>query len=238
MTRLDSRLLIETSEGVDLEVAPAGPVSRALAYALDAVIRVVILLGIALSLRMLGDFGEGLLLIAFFLLEWLYPVLCEGLWGATPGKRWMRLRVVTREGLPPSWAAAVLRNLLRAVDFLPLLYVTGLFSLLLSRHFQRLGDLAANTLVVHAPPVAAGERPLDLPPAPLGWPMNGLERQALLDFGARSAQLSVQRQQELAGLFATAIGTDDGEICRQRLLGGAASLIGPGELQSEQESSQ
>ncbi len=223
---LDSRLLVATPEGVDLELIPAGPLARALAYLVDLVLRALLMLVAAIVLAQLGEFGGGLLLLVFFLLEWIYPVLYEALRGATPGKRWMRLQVVTADGLPPSWAAICLRNLLRVVDFLPLAYILGLVVMLVSGRFQRLGDLAADTLVVYLPPAAAPLPGNDIEPLALPFAVTLDERQAILDFAARSNQLSTDRQCELAAILATALREADPEACRQRLLAGAHHLAG------------
>ena len=108
-------------------------------FLVDWIIRLALLLALGLLLGGLGELGRGLLLIAYFLLEWLYPVLFEGYSGRTPGKVVMNLRVVSSSGLPLSWAGTTLRNLIRVVDFLPFLYLGGLISMLLNGRFQRLG---------------------------------------------------------------------------------------------------
>jgi uncharacterized RDD family membrane protein YckC len=78
----------------------------------------------------------------------LYFILMEGLWGGmTLGKRLFRIRVVMADGTPITFKAAVVRNLLRPADFLPALYVTGLISTFVNPRAQRLGDLAAETMV-------------------------------------------------------------------------------------------
>jgi uncharacterized RDD family membrane protein YckC len=104
-------------------------------------------------------------------------------WAATPGKRALGLKVVMDDGLPVTPAASLIRNLLRAADFLPFLYAAGLISMLVRADFKRLGDLAAGHVVVHvadpshAEPAttrrhATPERPLSTPgaggPARLG----------------------------------------------------------------------
>ena len=86
----------------------------------------------------------GVMLVLLFAIEWLYPVVFELLpWAATPGKRALDLRVVMDTGLPVTPAASLTRNLLRAADFMPMLFAFGLLSMLLRRDFKRLGDLAA-----------------------------------------------------------------------------------------------
>ncbi len=68
--------------------------------------------------------------------------------GQTLGKRALRIRVLSERGVPISGAQAILRNLVGTVDGLSFFYLIGLTSMLLSRNFQRMGDLAARTMVV------------------------------------------------------------------------------------------
>jgi uncharacterized RDD family membrane protein YckC len=90
----------------------------------------------------------GFMLIDF-MVQWAYFVIFEQLMqGRSPGKAMLRLRVVRRGGLPIDLRASLLRNLLRVVDMLPTYYMVGLTSLFVSRHTQRLGDFAADTVVV------------------------------------------------------------------------------------------
>ena len=72
---LDTLTHFETPEGVVLRMSVAGPVPRALAWLIDAVIRYTLLFIIAMITIWMGDFGTGLLLLSMFLLEWLYPVV-------------------------------------------------------------------------------------------------------------------------------------------------------------------
>jgi hypothetical protein len=82
-------------------------------------------------------------------LEWFYGCVFEGLWsGRTPGKWLVGLRVIKDGGYPISFFDALLRNLLRAADGLPVFYGAGLITMLATRRMQRLGDLLAGTIVV------------------------------------------------------------------------------------------
>jgi uncharacterized RDD family membrane protein YckC len=86
---------------------------------------------------------------AQLVIELFYFVVFETAWrGRSPGKRLVGLGVVTDEGLPISFGASLVRNLLRSVDILPSAYTTGLVSMLVTNHTQRLGDIAAGTVVV------------------------------------------------------------------------------------------
>jgi uncharacterized RDD family membrane protein YckC len=92
----------------------------------------------------------GLALVAFFVLSWGYGTFCEGLFnGRTIGKACLGIRVVSDRGIPISGAQALLRNLVGSIDgVFPFFFQIGLASMTLSRRFQRLGDLAAGTMVV------------------------------------------------------------------------------------------
>jgi uncharacterized RDD family membrane protein YckC len=209
---LDTRLRVETPEGVDLLLSPAGPLVRARAFAVDLLLRGALsLLAIGLLGR-LGDLGIGLALILLFLLNWGYMVLFEALnQGRSPGKQLLGLCVVHEDGTPVSWGAALLRNLLRFVDMLPLGYACGLLASLVSPRFQRLGDLAAGTLVIHRQrlPLAPPSDPVAALPSPLA--LSTEEQRAVLAFDERQQQLSPARREELAGLLAPLLGVPPGE---------------------------
>ena len=116
--RLDTLHTAETPEGIALSLRPAGLFARGLAYLIDFAIRLGIFVGISITVGMLGKMGFGILLVAYFCLEWFYPVIFElTRAAATPGKRVMGLRVVMDSGLPVTPAASLTRNLLRAADF-------------------------------------------------------------------------------------------------------------------------
>ena len=148
-----SSLTIETPEGVVWAFDLATPVTRALAWAVDAA-------GIAAITYAARKFSEGLgmwspdwanaLSMAVYLAVSMgYAILLEWRWrGQTIGKRLLRLRVIDAHGLQLRFAQIVLRDLIRAVDMLPLTYLIGGASALLTRDGQRLGDLAANTIVI------------------------------------------------------------------------------------------
>lgn len=199
---LDTSQSVATPEGVDLSLVPAGVVPRATAFCIDLLLRGVLLAALLTTLAMLGHLGMGLMALVAFLVEWFYPVAFEVLGdGATPGKRSVGLRVVEADGRPVGLAASVIRNLLRTADFLPALFGFGLLFMLFHPRFQRLGDLAANTLVVWAPPALSAP---DLPPARAQAPAARLrlaEQKALIAFAERSVRLSTSRQEELADIL-------------------------------------
>jgi uncharacterized RDD family membrane protein YckC len=153
---MNSQLRIETPEGVDFAFTLASPITRALAWALDNAI--VIAAGVTLS-QISGAFGAlnadwaaAIVVVGYFVISTAYWIVMEWLWrGQTIGKRLLRLRVVDAHGLRLTLAQVALRNLLRAVDQLPVCYLLGGAAALLSSRAQRLGDLAANTVVLREP---------------------------------------------------------------------------------------
>lgn len=83
------------------------------------------------------------------LLSLVYFTVTEAMFGASPGKLWVRLRVVRVDGTPLTLRAVIIRNLLKPIDWLPILYLLGGASVLLTTNSQRLGDIAAGTTVVY-----------------------------------------------------------------------------------------
>lgn len=199
---LDNLHYIETPEGSDLVLRPAGVGVRILAFSIDFLIKTGAIIVASILLGMIDGLGAGMGLILFFLLQWFYPVYFE-VWrdGRTPGKRRMQLRVVSDDGTPLTFAASLIRNLLRAVDFLPFFYVAGILAITVSRQFQRLGDMAAGTLVVYEhPPVSAPDlETAGRVPVPSDFTTD--EQRALLAFAERGKTLSPERQDELASVL-------------------------------------
>lgn len=165
---LDTVSHVATPEGIELTLRLAGPVPRALAWAIDCLLRLAILAAISIVAGPLGGMGLALFLLSWFTLEWILPAWCEvHQAGATPGKKALRLAVVHDDGRPVAWPAALTRNLMRVVDFLPFLYGFGLVAMLLGRDFKRLEDLAAGTVVVYCDkPVGARLVPSAIPQPP------------------------------------------------------------------------
>lgn len=207
---IDTLRHYETPEGIELQLPLAGPAVRASAWLIDLLIRAAIFLVGIWLFSLLGRVGQGLILLMIFLLEWLYPVIFEALRGATPGKKVMGIMVCQDNGTPLSWSASLLRNLLRVADFFPAFYGFGLISILLNRDFKRLGDLAAGTVVIHAPTATSGKPLPDSKPLPPPYPLDLQEQQAITNFAERSSTFSEARAQELAELLApvTSAGKD------------------------------
>ena len=154
------RLEVETADHVVLRYDLAGGGNRGFAAVVDFVVATLIATGIAvtsfsfasaLSESVLLTFG-GLVLLVGLTVVWAYFIALEWLWnGQTIGKRLFGLRVIGDDGAPPGFLAIFVRNLIRAVDFLPSFYGVGLLAIVLSPRSQRLGDIAAGTYVVRAP---------------------------------------------------------------------------------------
>jgi uncharacterized RDD family membrane protein YckC len=216
---VDTAAAIETPEHICFHHQLAGPARRALAYLLDAMLRGALLLtlavlalgGGAVGVDDLGGASFGLWLLALFVVEWGYYVFWDAIWsGRSPGKRALGLRVVTASGHPLNLVDSVLRNLLRAADFLPSAYALGVVVMARESRFRRLGDLVAGTMVVvegshrvegplqiYPPPA-----PIELAGLPARLPLSGDELDAIDLFLRRASRLSPGRAAELAELVA------------------------------------
>ena len=158
MTRTNT-LLIRTPEGVVFSQTLAGPVTRFLAWMFDllcimlilAVLNIVVVFVLVVSPVLSSALG----VIFGFVITVGYGMTLEWLWrGQTLGKRLLRLRVVDASGLRLQFSQVAIRNLLRVVDLLPGMYLVGGIATLCSRKAQRLGDLAANTVVIRIPKIS------------------------------------------------------------------------------------
>jgi uncharacterized RDD family membrane protein YckC len=226
---LDTVVYAETPEGIMIELRPAGLTSRFYAFLLDWLIRIGMLYAVALVAAAMGGLGAALMLILFFALEWLYPVLFElSRWGATPGKRVLGLKVVMDSGLPVTPAASFTRNLLRVADFLPLLYGFALASMLIRKDFKRLGDIAAATLVVYQPLPAPKITLSDIEPLAPARPLAPQDQAAVIALAARASRMTAERLDELAALAAPVSGNEgqSGPHVTRRVLAVAQWLLG------------
>jgi uncharacterized RDD family membrane protein YckC len=191
----------------------------------DTVLQAGLALGLQIAFGALAGVGTGLYLIGLFALIWFYPVFFEvRAHGQTPGKRLLGLRVLQENGTPVGWSASVLRNFLLVADFLPLLYLAGLVSMISDPSFRRLGDLAAGTLVVYADAPRAQLTPIpDVTPLAPPFPLTIEEQAAVVAFAERAASLSAERAAEIAAIPRSLAGDDDP---RARLIAQAAYLVG------------
>ena len=201
---LDTRYRVEIPGGINLEAQVVGPIPRFFAYLIDIAIRGVLMFIFSLVSLPFGiiGLGGGLYLIVLFLIEWLYPVLFEVLWrGQTPGKRALGISVINDDLTPVTFGPSLVRNLLRTVDFLPLFYFAGIVTMLSNRRFQRLGDIAAGTLVISVRESAKPAQVRDIEPLAPATPLLRTEQTSIIDFLHRSAHLSEPRQHELASIL-------------------------------------
>jgi uncharacterized RDD family membrane protein YckC len=149
----EPQLELQTPEGMAFSLPLAGPVSRLLALWVD--LAIVMVAGamlqklVAVLAVYSADAAQGLATVLYFVISLLYGILSEWLWqGQTVGKRMLGIRVMDRDGLPMHVSQIVVRNLLRPVDMLPAFYLLGGMAAVSTRYGQRIGDLAANTVVV------------------------------------------------------------------------------------------
>jgi uncharacterized RDD family membrane protein YckC len=153
-----STLLIKTPEGIVFSQVLAGPVTRFLAWTIDFLVITVVIYTVGNILSVVGhlnaNIASTLLILSYFGLSMGYGIFFEWAWrGQTLGKRLFRLRVVDAEGMRLQFDQIMTRNLLRFVDMLPAFYFVGGAACALNRKCQRLGDLAANTVVIRTPVV-------------------------------------------------------------------------------------
>ncbi|MCA9035173.1 MAG: RDD family protein [Planctomycetaceae bacterium] len=155
--RVDTRVVVETPEGVDFEFTIAGPGKRAVAFLVDMLIKVLVAILMMICLGFFMRFGIGsagiaigMYLTVAFLLDWFYRSFFEIIWnGQTPGKRSQKLRVVHTNGTPVTPTSAIGRGFLLAADAQPfVLYTAALFCMLCTRRLQRLGDVVFDTMVI------------------------------------------------------------------------------------------
>jgi len=210
MPLLDTHYAMETPEGIELELRVAGVMVRSAAWVIDLVMRLLLYFICIYAFSWLHNVGWGIISILVFMLEWFYPVLFEVYFhGASIGKHAMKIKVVHDNGTPIGWSASLIRNLLRAVDFLPFLYGLGLISMLSNRQFKRLGDLSAGTIVVYHNPENAELAEFPTAEAlPINLPLTLQEQKAIINFAQRAPNLAPERAQELAEIVTPLTGMD------------------------------
>jgi len=243
----EDRITIQTPEGVDLDLTLAGLGSRFAARIIDELIKLAIIVALVAGMASFGASASvtpgldaagsppeavlvvvAVVVVIVFLVNFFYEVLFETLAsGRTPGKRATGLRVVRLDGRPVGFTASAVRNLLRVIDSLPFAYVAGMVCILVSPRNQRLGDLAAGTLVARemkgAAPASeraegAGSEP---PPA---WDVTAItaeEAAAVRRFLERREGLQEDARARLASQFATRLGPK---------VAGASDELGPEEF--------
>jgi len=207
--------------------------ARGLAVLIDVCIQFGVIAAFSFFMLIFGAFGGGnvaigLMLIGWFVIYWFYYVFFEaGKRNATPGKRAMGLRVARTSGAPPNLMQIVVRNFLRFVDLMPFFvtsfvpsYAIGLTACVFTRNFQRIGDLAANTVVLYndreTPQVAL--RLDQITPLAPAIPLTREEQLSITNFLERIPDWSGDRRREMADIMEPLTGAT-GEEGVRRLLG-------------------
>ena len=229
---------LRTPEQVDLEYEVAGLGSRFIALLIDSLLQAAVMIAVFAAFALGGAFvgvtgrrlfgGDGTLVVILalalavllvFLIIWGYFVVFELAWnGQTPGKRAAGIRVLTTRGEPITLVHAFVRNLVRIVDYLPTSYMIGAAVILATRRSQRLGDLAAGTMVVKERTAAPPRTLAALPPEHALPPHQAVlftrDDVALArDFLLRRQELPPDRRRalarEIADRFRARLGEDD-----------------------------
>jgi uncharacterized RDD family membrane protein YckC len=156
-------LIIETPERVPLHFALASIGNRFLACAIDHALQVFAILLMVLGFTLIANYSsigeqitsapkwvKAIMIVVVFLIFSSYFAFFEWIWnGQTPGKRWLKLRVIREDGRPVTFWEAAVRNLVRTLDMMPApFYSIGLISVFVSASDQRVGDMVAGTVVV------------------------------------------------------------------------------------------
>ena len=202
---IDTILTAETPEGIAIVIRPAGFTVRCTAFLIDVFIRFFMLSSLGTALGVAGHFGRGAMFIILFVVNWLYPVIFELMpIAATPGKYMLGVQVMMANGLPITPAGCLTRNLMRAVDMLPLMYAFAIVTMLLRRDARRLGDLAGGTVVAyrHEAAVAGAFGKGDPMPPPVA--LNPRQQAAISAFAWRVDRLTGERAEEIAALAGSA----------------------------------
>ena len=240
------QLNIDTPELVDIQLPLAGIGSRFIALLVDmliwfagfivlAIVLAIFLPGIEAFSKISEQWAVAAAIFMVFLLFWGYFTLFEAFWnGRTPGKRVARIRVIQRSGRAISLFESMARNLVRYVDMQPFpMYAVGVIAIFATRQHQRLGDLAAGTLVVRdrvqdAPlwgesgartftaPAFARSAPTPEPHTAYSLPTTGIAKlsssdlEVLEGFFARRLDMSLETRHMLAERIAAAIQAKSG----------------------------
>lgn len=216
--------LISTPENVDLHLQLAGVGNRLLAALIDSLITMALILLVGLFTAFLVAVVEamplpdevktatayclfGILLLLVLSIAFGYYIFFEGVWhGQTPGKKVSKIRVMSDNGQPISWAQAIIRNLLRPVDTGVMLI--GILSILADKKERRLGDFAAGTMVIREWHPAESGRPPKIEATLSGETFVDIghvspeEYQLLLTFLRRRDSLSGMERSALANKLA------------------------------------
>lgn len=172
--QLDTTITVVTPENIGFQYQVAGPFRRFLAFGIDHAIKLflyfLLVIAAVLLASVMGTASIGMGLVVYFLIDWFYGGVFEACMnGRTPGKWILGIRVLTVDGRPINGLQAIMRNVLRYADSMPMLppqvlfqlgvnegpmqylvptFLIGLVVMSISGSYQRLGDLVCGTLVV------------------------------------------------------------------------------------------
>jgi uncharacterized RDD family membrane protein YckC len=230
--QINQKLIVETPENIFLEYELAGLGSRFLAFWIDTVIQIFASLFLIFALLLIAGFAGALtgnmqlsetlqtvfMVIALFILYQGYYIFFEVRWkGQSPGKRLMKLRVISDNGIPVTFYQATIRNILRIIDMLPPVifipsYGLGSLSIMISQNSKRIGDYAAGTLVIkeqgfHGFEIFAS---IQTQPAyinkihiPMSQRIHGLDYYFLREFFFRKNTLHPEQRRQIAARLAS-----------------------------------
>jgi uncharacterized RDD family membrane protein YckC len=239
------QLSIDTPELVAIEMPLAGIGSRFIALLVDYLIwgagllaiiflAIMILPGIHAFSKISAQWAVAIIVFLIFLFNWGYFTLFEAFWnGRTPGKRVARIRVIQRTGRAIGLFESMARNLVRYIDQLPFFYAVGVVTVFVTRQHQRLGDLAAGTLVVRdrepetplwsqsgsrtfTAPAFTASAPIPEPQTAVTLPTSSVAKLTAADlevlegFFSRRLDMSLPTRQALASRIASAIQAKSG----------------------------
>ena len=240
-SRLDSALGVQTPEGIEYILYPAGFAVRSCALVIDSFIQGALTFIFILATGLFGRaMGIWFVFVLAFAINWFYHSAFDVFnRGQSPGKKMMGLRVVTGDGSPVSPGASFLRNLLRFADTFMFLYLIAFICMLASPGFRRLGDWVADTLVVytdkaHSRFISPALKRPDMPwlsNFPALFPSRQLgyeEKQAVLMFARRYPLLGKARSDEIAGLWVEELRPPGNDASASAVLLGIARSINGG----------
>jgi uncharacterized RDD family membrane protein YckC len=223
--RVDTTELVETPERVRFRYRVAGPGQRSVAWLIDTLIQgiaAVLVVGVTSVVSpVLGGLSTGVMMLGLFALQWFYGLFFElVLAGRTPGKLALELRVVRTDGSAARFPELLLRNLVRAADFLPVGFAVGVLVMAFDSRLRRLGDLVAGTVVIAEdrtrmlagvridPPVTEEERR----GLPARVHLSPEELEVIEAFLARRPQLGRERAEDLARHFGPVLTVREGVV--------------------------